>query len=166
MRWKLRFLLPMLCLLTACSFQPLYGERSGVTIFDVSDVAIAEPADRFSQLVRNNLVGAGDDNGSPSQPFTMELTFSTSNSAVVRSKKGVNERELLQASVGFRLFDVSDGRLLLEGQAFANIPHDRVDSEFANLQASSDAGQRAARQVADDIRTRLAVFFATRYKAP
>ena len=79
---------------------------------------------------------------------------------------------MVEATVTFRLVDARSGKLLKEGRTFANIPFDRVgseetdtpdaqvNSEFANVQAEANAGERAAVQVADDIRTRLAVYFA------
>jgi LPS-assembly lipoprotein len=145
--------------LTGCGFKPLYGVSSGTDpSAALAGVSIPEPKARFTQLIRTNLLSSmGQDGGGI---YRLELSQTVSDSAVIRSKPGLNQRELLQVSVSYRLLETKTGKLLTHGSTFANVPFDRVNSEFANVQAQSNATQRAANQVADDIRTRVAVYFA------
>jgi len=173
MKMRKSILVLGLCLaLGACGFKPLYGTGDGGGAeTGLAHVSIVEPDDRFTQLIRNELlsgVAAQDGAGL----YRLELRQTTSTPAVIRSKAGLNQREMVEATVTFRLTDARTGKLLKEGRTFANIPFDRVgseetdtpdaqaNSEFANVQAEANAGQRAAIQVAEDIRTRLAVYFA------
>ena len=47
------------------------------------------------------------------------------------------------------------------GTTFARVPFDVIRQPFADMQAQTDATERAAREVGADIRTRLAAYFAT-----
>jgi LPS-assembly lipoprotein len=164
-----------LCLaLGACGFKPLYGTGDdGGPQAGLAHVTIPEPGDRFTQLIRNELLSSMAAPGSDGAGlYRLELRQTRATPAVIRSKAGLNQREMVEATVTFRLVDARSGKLLKEGRTFANIPFDRVgseetdtpdaqvNSEFANVQAEANAGERAAIQVADDIRTRLAVYFA------
>ena len=174
---KMRKSILVLCLcwvLGACGFKPLYGTGDGGGAeTGLAHVSISEPDDRFTQLIRNELLsGMASSASDGSGLYRLELRQTTSLPAVIRSKAGLNQREMVEATVTFRLTDSRTGKLLKEGRTFANIPFDRVgseetdtpdsqaNSEFANVQAEANAGQRAAIQVAEDIRTRLAVYFA------
>lgn len=167
--------LAMCLALGACGFKPLYGTSvsGGDVESGLAGVSIPEPKDRFTQLIRNELLSSMAAPGTDGAGlYRLELRQRTSTPAVIRSKSGLNQREMVEATVTFRLLEAGTGKLLKEGRTFANIPFDRVgseetdtpdaqvNSEFANVQAEANAGQRAAIQVADDIRTRLAVYFA------
>lgn len=175
MKMRKSVLLIGLCLaLGACGFKPLYGTgEGGGAETGLAHVSIPEPDDRFTQLIRNELLSSMAAPGTKGAGlYRLELRQSTSMPAVIRSKAGLHQRKMVEAAVTFRLVEVRTGKLLKEGRTFANIPFDRVgseetaapdsqvSSEFANVQAEANAGQRAAIQVADDIRTRLAVYFA------
>ena len=47
------------------------------------------------------------------------------------------------------------------GRAFSRVPYDRVDATFSNVQARVNAEELAAKQVGQEVRTRLAAFLAT-----
>ncbi len=47
-------------------------------------------------------------------------------------------------------------------KTFSQVSFDRTTADFSNLQAETDAMERAAREIGNDIRTRLAAYFATR----
>ena len=151
-------------LLAGCGLKPLYATQDGSSAsVELSGISIPEPKSRLEQLVRNELLGQMAGPGSDGVGvYRLELQQKVATSAVVAAKTGLNQRESLEMSLTYRLFEVSSGKLLQEGRSFAVIPYDRVSSEFSNLQAVDNAERRASVQLADDIRTRLAAFFATR----
>jgi LPS-assembly lipoprotein len=53
-------------------------------------------------------------------------------------------------------------RVVLTEQALARVSIDRSQQRFANVRATRDAENRAAKVVAEQIRSRLASFFLTR----
>jgi LPS-assembly lipoprotein len=175
MKMRKAILLFGLCLaLGACAFKPLYGTgEGGGAEAGLANVSIPQPEDRFTQLIRNELLSSMAPPGTGGAGlYRLEVRQTSTKPAVIRSKAGLNQREMIETTVSFRLVDARSGKLLKEGRTFANIPFDRVgseetaapdaqvNSEFANVQAEANAAERAAIQVADDIRTRLAVYFA------
>jgi LPS-assembly lipoprotein len=64
--------------------------------------------------------------------------------------------------VTYKLHDVVQDRIVLTEQALARVSIDRSPQRFANVRAARDAEARAAKVVAEQIRSRLASFFLTR----
>jgi LPS-assembly lipoprotein len=61
----------------------------------------------------------------------------------------------------FQLVDASTQNVIFSGRALCRIPYDRLDASFANVQARVNAEEQAAKQVGQEVRTRLAAFLAT-----
>jgi LPS-assembly lipoprotein len=70
------------------------------------------------------------------------------------------ERRTVNVKVAFSLVEKSSGRQLYAGKTFSLVSYDRTTQGFANLQAQTNAIERAAHQISTDIRTRLAAHFA------
>jgi LPS-assembly lipoprotein len=64
--------------------------------------------------------------------------------------------------VKYVLTDIASGRPLTRGTSESTTIFNIVESEFANLNAQSDARARAVIQISDDIRLRLGLFFRKR----
>ena len=63
--------------------------------------------------------------------------------------------------VRYSLKDMTTGKTVLNARTFARVSYDTPGSEqrFASLRGLRDAENRAAQEVADNIRNRLASFF-------
>jgi LPS-assembly lipoprotein len=59
------------------------------------------------------------------------------------------------------LADASTGKVVVTGSSFSNVSYDTVEQPIADLQAAENARERAAREVAEDIRLRLAAHFSS-----
>lgn len=70
--------------------------------------------------------------------------------------------ETVVLDVTYRLFDVSGDRVVLAEKALARVSLDRSQQRYAALRAVRDAQNRAAKLVAEQIRSRLASYFLTR----
>ena len=51
---------------------------------------------------------------------------------------------------------------MASGKSFSNVSYDTVQEPVADLQAAENARERAARELAQDLKIRLSAFFATR----
>ena len=62
----------------------------------------------------------------------------------------------------YTLVEIATGNVVVNGQTFARVSYDIPGQEqrFARLRGLRDAETRAAKTVADNIRTRLASYFA------
>jgi hypothetical protein len=50
---------------------------------------------------------------------------------------------------------------LSAGKTFSQVSYDRTTSDFSNVQAETNAMERAAKEIGNDIRTRLAAYFSS-----
>jgi LPS-assembly lipoprotein len=70
------------------------------------------------------------------------------------------EFEISSLEATYRLFDINSNRLVMDGQASVRVSYDIPGQQqrFAMLRGQREAQSRAARVVADQIRTRVASF--------
>jgi LPS-assembly lipoprotein len=150
-------------LLSACGFQPLYGERSGgVPVRQAfSAISIVPIPDRVGQLVRNQLIDALTPQGRPRDPvyiLTVVLTQTKEGVALQSDEQATRFNVTLEAR--FALRESDGGAVVTQGNTRSVAAFNIVRSEFANITAEADAQRRAARQVADSIALRLGVHFS------
>ena len=69
-------------------------------------------------------------------------------------------RQAILINTSYELIDRSNGAVLTKGSTFSRVPFDVVRQPFADMQAQTDATERAAKEIGADIRTRLAAYFA------
>ena len=154
--------------LAACGssgFQPLYGASgSGAPVPErLAEVDIATIPSRVGQRIRNELIF--QNNGTHSERSAnprerLEVVIKESvTSALVRSD-GTSFSQVYQLEATFRLLDIEQKRVVLEGRSFGRAAFERVQSTYANVRAREDAENRAARTIADDLKLRLAAHFS------
>jgi LPS-assembly lipoprotein len=153
-------------LLAGCGFTPLYqdpepaaGEVSVGN--ELAAVQIAPIPDRVGQLVRNDLLyrtRGREDGGGADYRLDVRLTESISELAV--ESTGFATRSNLRLSAVYTLVDLGTGRRLVNGRSRAISSYNIVDASFSTLTAQNAARERAAARVAEDIRARLAAYFA------
>lgn len=153
-----------LCLLAGCGFRPLYGEGGGEAEAVVRDsfagIEVAEPVDRLSQELRNELVGALTPRGlsdSPRYSLRFQLEEEVEGFAFRRDRAVTRERVKLDAEIV--LVDLETDEPILRDSASAWAAYDVVQSDFSNVTARRDARSRAADQLAERIVSRLALYF-------
>ena len=167
-RWQFLVVLPLLMLLGACGFKPLYGTdgTSPGVAGDLASVSIAEPTDRLAQLIRNDLLSAMRPAGTAEPDrykLDIEAKATEDKSIEEKSSNAASTRRLtVRMMASFELKDVSGGKTVYKGRTFSNVSYDDVQQSFADLQARTNAMERGAHEIALDIRTRLAAHFASR----
>ena len=150
-------------LLAGCGYRPLYGsssETAGVAA-TLSSVGIPEAEDRVGQLIRNDLLssmraGEGEDK------YTLLLKPVVKRSGVIDKPQPNVTRDAITLSVSYELVERSSGSVIHSGKTFSNASFDVIRQPFADLQAETNATERAVHEVSTDIRTRLAAYFASR----
>ena len=162
---KVIYSLVVLLSLTGCGYKPLYSSGSdgrGV-VASLSSISIQETDTRAGQLVRNSLLSSIQPAGTAGDNLyrlvlNPELTQST---LVDRSIPGV-KRIRLRLAVSYQLIETSSAAEVNSGKTFSAVSYDIIREPVADLQAESNAANRAAREVAADIHTRLAAYMASR----
>lgn len=167
--WRGAAVLLLAASLGGC-FQPMYGQS---TLFgagaklrdDLRQVEILEIDGRLGQEIRNDLIfeltgGKGNPVGAPYQ-LAMTIT-SASQTPLVDVASGRATSETVVLDVTYRVLEVGTNRVVLTEKALARISIDRSQQRFAGMRAVRDAQNRAAKLVAEQIRSRLASYFLTR----
>lgn len=167
MLWKhtiRSFALVGLLALSACGYQPLYATRddgSSVTQ-QLAEVRVAQQSNRVGQLVRNEIVQSTRPVGTQAQDrYHLKLEAKGSAETLINTADTVHRRLAYNLTTKFQLVDSATQNVLFSGRAFSRVPYDRLDASFANVQARVNAEEQAAKQVGQEVRTRLAAFLAT-----
>lgn len=161
---------------TGGCFQPLYGDHTllggaavapALAAVDVAQIAApnGSPESRVAVEVRNQLLfdlRGGADPAPPSHRLTMRMTASNL-STIVDVNSGLPNVENYALNVYFTLMDVKTGKQVMSGQTFARVSYDIPGfisaQRYARDRGLRDAENRAAKEIADNVRSRLASYF-------
>jgi LPS-assembly lipoprotein len=161
-------------LLGGC-FQPLYGDRSieggpslrsAMSTVDVKQIDAPKGTDeaRVAVEIRNALIfdltGGGP---SPRQAYSLAVRMSSNIADIIvdtTTTRPAIEEYAINAS--YVLTEIASSKQVVTGQTFARVSYDVPGQEqrFARLRGLRDAESRAGQVIADNIRSRLASYFA------
>lgn len=151
--------------LAGCGFQPLYGGTTagGAKLTEaMAGVDIKPIPGRVGQRVRNELIFENTGGGyAAPQRYHLDIAIKESLTSQLVQISGEPTGEVYELNATYKLIDASTNKVLLEGTAISRAPYDRFQEIFSNVRARYDAENRAARTVAESIRTRIAAFLAT-----
>ena len=162
--------------LGACGFRPLYnqppasGESRGYNVqIDMATIYIKPIKDRIGQQLHNLLLTRLNPSGSPAEPaYKLTITLFESVQELGIQKSSFASRANLRISARYNLVPVDgtggDGAAGTTGDVLAISSYDISTYEFSTLTARKDARKRAVREIADDLKTRFAVYFAQNRK--
>jgi LPS-assembly lipoprotein len=160
--------------LTAGCFQPLYATRSiaggtpiGQALAQVQIERIPAPNGtpdaRIAVEIQNaldfELTGGG---GMVSPTHRLGIRMTTNRSSIITDiNTGLVVSEITGIDATFTLTELATGKTVLNGRTFSRVSSDYPGQQqrFARVRARIDAEDRAAKVIADNIRTRLASFF-------
>ncbi|MGE0421476.1 MAG: hypothetical protein AB7O88_04390 [Reyranellaceae bacterium] len=163
-------LLGALGLLSACGLRPLYGGDEGNPAGgapggvrgDLAAIKIATIAERGGQVLRNALLDHLTPEGEPAQPlYQLAVTRSESEETPLRRLDEVAMLQILRVGASWSLRDLS-GATLTAGVSRTLARFDLTRSQPATDAARENARERAARDLAEDIRVKLALYFRQR----
>jgi len=150
--------------LSACGFQPLYGSVApGQTRTKdyLATVRIAPLPDRAGQQLHNLLRDHINPKGQPANPnYTLQIRVSESLEELGIRKDETATRASLTVYADFELLDARTGERVFNGRSRSFNSYNILESQFATLYSENDARSRALREISNDIRNRLAVYFA------
>ena len=160
-------------MLAGC-FQPLYGEHSvgggpgirqrlaGVDVIPIS-APNGTPEARIAVELRNALLfdlqGGGGSSGATHQlRIQMASTRQQVIVDIVTARPGVEQYGI---NASYTLTEIATNKPVLTGQTFARVSYDIPGQQqrFARVRGLRDAENRAAKVIAENIRSRLASYF-------
>lgn len=164
-------LLVLVTLLGACGFRPLYGkDGEGVASAEqhLARISIKQIKNRIGQQLRNNLLSRLNPKGPPGKPlYSLSIKIGDAVSNLGVKKSAVVTRGNLRVSGNYVLTKLyvttSKGEAIVtvmtSGNVLSTSSYDIPQAQYAALAARKDAQARAVREIADDIRNRLAIYF-------
>lgn len=164
---QLILLMAVAVVLAGCGFRPLYGSspgNAGVSA-ELAAVTIPEATDRTGQLIRNELISTMKA-GTGGNKYSLTLKTVSSTPGVIKKPLPAVTRQAVNLKTEYELMDRASGKIVTSGKTFSNVSYDVIRQPFADMQAQTDATERAAIEVASDIRTRLAAYFANQQPKP
>jgi LPS-assembly lipoprotein len=147
--------------LQGCAARPLYGTHSdGKSVaLAMSGISVDEQKLRAGQLVRNDLISSFGNSGSSRYILRLKPV---EKSRQISSQSSLKlDRYRYTLNVAYELADSTSGAAVASGNSFSNVSYDTVEQPISDLRAADNARERAAREVAEDIRLRLAAYFSS-----
>jgi LPS-assembly lipoprotein len=153
--------------LSACSdgtgFRPVYGNFGTSAEVDskLAQIEMATIPGRVGQRVRNELIFQTTGGQNPLSPaYRLEIVLTESLTSTLVQRDGDSLSQIYALNATFRLVNINDRSVVLQGTSFGRAGFERFTSVLANVRAREDAENRAATTVATDIRGRLAAFLS------
>lgn len=152
--------------LAACEgstgFRPMYGTAAlADTEAKLASVSFGTIPGRVGQKIRNELIfqGTGGGYGLPPE-YHVDIAIREQVVSTLVRKDGDSQSQVYNLEAKFQLIRIADKKVLLEGTSYGRASFERYNSIYSNVKAREDAENRAARTVAQDIKTRLAAFLS------
>jgi LPS-assembly lipoprotein len=155
-------------------FQPLYGEQSPMggpvlrdqlSAVDIVQIEAPKGSDeaRLAVEIRNALLFDFSGGGSPAPPtHRLKIAISSTRASIivdVHTSRPDIENYGINAT--YSLTEIATAKVVVTGQTFARVSYDIPGQaqRFARLRGLRDAETRAAKVIADNVRSRLASYF-------
>jgi LPS-assembly lipoprotein len=146
----------MLPLLSACGFQPLYGNN---TAPQLSSIFVEDIAERNGFELRTRLIDILDSDGmQTNKRYRLKVTLSESSQGIALQNDAAITRYNNRMEARYVLSDAA-GTVLHQGSQSEFSSYNVVQSPYATLAAEQDSSKRAAQDMAERIRLDLGVWF-------
>jgi LPS-assembly lipoprotein len=151
--------------LTGCGFRPVYApQESGDSRANeqLSMVRIEPLRDRSGQQLHNFLRDQLNPNGQPVDPhYKLQIKLSQRTEKLAFREDETATRANIIIKTAFVLRAADDDRVLYAGRASSINSYNILDEQYPTNVSADDALRRGLREVSQDIKLRLAVYFQT-----
>ncbi|MDE2383649.1 MAG: hypothetical protein KGO53_03430 [Alphaproteobacteria bacterium] len=147
--------------LSACgTYRPLYGKGpDGLSVAgSLAGLSVEEQHSRAGQLLRNELL---DGAGTGQARYALKLVVSERTMDVASLSSSSATRKRYNLSAHYELTDTRAGKMVTSGESFSNVEFDTLNIPVSDLTAADNARSRAAKELGQDIKLRLAAFLST-----
>jgi len=157
---------------SGCGFHPLYAttEYGGANVSEaMKAVQIATIPSRTGQRLRNELIFGTTGGGEPSAPiYRLDVALRESVRNALVTQQGLATSQILELDAEFRLVRIKDNEVVFKAYSSTQAAYNLTGvtgvtgSTYGDTRAVLDAENRAARTLADDVKTRVAAFLSRR----
>jgi LPS-assembly lipoprotein len=150
--------------LGGCGFTPLYGERGAAAAPDVIDamaqVSIRSLPNREGMKLRQVLREGLQPRGTTNVVYDLDVSLATRVEELGIRPDATSSRANLIMLATFRL---NEGGVQVYGDRVQSIvSYNILDDQYATVASQADAENRGIKQIGQEIKTRLAVYFHDR----
>ena len=168
----LSLLLAMAPALSACGnggFRPLYAETpSGAGLQErLKELDVAPIPGRVGQRIRNDLIFQAGGGGELLPPtHRLEITITESILTTLVQKDGTSSGQVYAVQASFKLVNIKTKKVVSQGTSHGRAAFERyinttqAQFTYSNVRAREDAENRVARVIADDLKTRVAMYLS------
>lgn len=149
--------------LSACQFRPLYSNDQGAVGYQgasLANLSVDEVETRTGQQVRNHLIFLLSGGAAPVNPtHEVRLRITDTNTVLAAKIKdfqdGVqkgNTAGSVRVTASYEIYDFQKKEVVYRGTRFASASYDQTSQSFSAKRAQRDAENRAARELAEQLR--------------
>jgi LPS-assembly lipoprotein len=155
-------------LASGCGFRPLYGRKSfGEVDTELAQIKIGIIPNRIGQQLHNYLLDRINRKGRPKKPlYLLSVQVKIEKVRQAFEPDETATRAKLTFTADFELQEIMTEKILLKNWARSVNSYNIVNSAIATRSAELDATDRAARDVSEEIRSLLAMYFQRRSAEP
>ncbi len=154
---------------SGCGIHPLYGPTaSGESLGEVmKSVDVATIGGRTGQRLRNELIFGTTGGGAALAPvYRLDVALRETARNTLVTQQGLATGMVVELDAEYRLVRIKDNEVVFKGWSNSQSSYNLVGSTglagstYGDQRASLDAENRAARTLADTIKTRLAAYLS------
>ena len=146
-------------------FQPMYAPTSGRDVrAELQNITISPIPGMAGHYLENELRFALNGTGNPSgNKYILQVNLiERTQTPLVDTVTGRATANSVYTTAQYKLVPTGGKEPLVEGSVVGLASYDRTSQRFANIRAARDAEIRNVRELAQEIRTRIAAELATR----
>jgi LPS-assembly lipoprotein len=147
-------------LLSACGFTPVYSKADSNFSNQLASVKIEPIPGRNGQILQyklTDLLNPSANYVEPQYDLKIDLTKDLRELGIQDTLRVTRYEVILTAK--YRLVDLNTGALVDEGKTKIKSSYNRTTSEFSTFVADDDANEKAAEELAQEIRAKLTAYF-------
>jgi len=151
--------------LSACGFKAMYADHDGVggmatsdlVVTQLSQVDVRPIAERRGMVLRQQLSEKLHPGGMGSTRYDLQVRLASRTQELGVRKDSTTSRANLILSANYILWDGT--KRLTRDRVRATVSYNILDDQYATIASERNAEARALKQISDEIRVRLAVYF-------
>lgn len=163
-------LIALAATLTGCGYRPIYAHSSPTavegTVAELGAIEIDTIRDRAGQMMRTELKRRLVLRPGAKPLYSLKVTLHESIAQLAINRASFATRANLTIVANYNLIDNATGRTLTGGSLSSMSSYNILSSFYATHAAQDDSRKRTVEVLADDLRTRLSIYFNGPHKEP
>lgn len=148
--------------LAACGFHPLYGTLGGGAPMAAAlhSIYVETIPDRVGYQLRNDLIDQFNSQSSPAgAAYRLQIELKSDEKGLALQENTSITRYSYRLTAHYQLLAAGSTTVLKKGDVHSLASYNVVQSPYATVAADKDAQDRAVADIAERLRTELAVYF-------